>query len=102
MLHNLLGYYRIHNNNTINKSLLIYTEMKKIIGEYKDHPMYNKAKLKLDTVYFPQLAKVNKAKALAMLPRVVSHTRFFYRGLFRLLVPNSLRPKNLKLWLNFH
>ncbi|MCP4438411.1 MAG: glycosyltransferase [Aureispira sp.] len=94
MLNKVLGYYRIHPNNTINKSMLIYTEMRKIIDDYVNHPLYLIARHKLDKVYFPQLAKQHKSKALQLLPKAISNSRFFYRGLFWLLVPNFLAILN--------
>ncbi|MCH2045468.1 MAG: glycosyltransferase, partial [Saprospiraceae bacterium] len=90
MLSQVLGYYRIHQYNTIHKSALIYEEMKKILATYIDHPLYGKAQQKLDKVYFPQLARQHKRKALQLFPRAISNTRFFYRGLFWLFVPNFL------------
>lgn len=83
----ILGYYRIHNANTILKSWLIYTEMKKIITAYQQHKIYPQALRRLKIVYFPQIAQIDKRRAVSMLPAAISHTRFFYRGLFYLLKP---------------
>ena len=87
LLNDILGYYRIHNANTILKSWLIYSEMKKIIAEYKNHVIYPQALRRLKIVYFPQIAQIDKKRAVGMLPAAISHTRFFYRGLFYLLKP---------------
>ncbi len=85
----LLGYYRIHNTNSIHKSEMIYNEMRKIIDHYKNHPDYPKALKRLNLVYFPQLAKVKKRKALQLLPDAISNSRFFFRGLYHLFYPFS-------------
>jgi len=84
-----LGFYRIHATNTIHKSWLIYSEMAKILALYKKHPLYPAAIKRLKVVYFPQIAQLNKKKALAMLPAAISNTRFFYRGLYYLIRPSK-------------
>jgi hypothetical protein len=61
--------------------------MKKIINKYHNHDLYPQAARRLKIVYFPQIARINKLKAIKMLPAAISHTRFFYRGLFNLLKP---------------
>jgi alpha-1,3-rhamnosyltransferase len=86
-LKELLGYYRIHDTNTIHKSLVIYTEMVKILDLYKKHPLYPAAIKRLKVVYFPQIARLNKKKALGLLPGAISNTRFFYRGVYYLIRP---------------
>lgn len=86
-LEEILGFYRIHSSNTIHKSWLIYSEMKKIIHRYNQHKLYPQASRRLKIVYFPQIARINKFKAMKMLPAAISHTRFFYRGVFNLLKP---------------
>jgi alpha-1,3-rhamnosyltransferase len=83
----ILGYYRIHNANTILKSWLIYSEMRKIISAYQYHEIYPQALRRLKIVYFPQIAQIDKRRAVSMLPAAISHTRFFYRGLFYLFKP---------------
>jgi len=82
-----LGYYRIHATNTIHKSWIIYTEMAKILALYKKHPLYPAAFKRLKVVYFPQIAQLDKKKALGLLPSAISNTRFFYRGLYYLIRP---------------
>jgi len=84
-LKDLLGYYRIHNSNTILKSWMIYSEMWKILNQYKLHPLYTKAARRLKIVYFPQIAQVDKKKAIGLLPEAISNTKFFYRGIYYLL-----------------
>lgn len=81
----ILGYYRIHENNTINKVMLIFIEVQKILKQYNEHPLYPAALKKLKTVYFPQIAKVDKKKAWKLFPAAISNTRFFYRGVYHLL-----------------
>lgn len=88
-LKELMGYYRIHATNTIHKSLIIYTEMAKILDLYKKHPLYPAAIKRLKVVYFPQIAQLNKKKALGLLPAAISNTRFFYRGLYYLIRPSK-------------
>lgn len=88
-LKEILGYYRIHATNTIHKSWIIYTEMAKILAEYKQHPLYSAALKRLKVVYFPQIAQLNKKKALGLLPAAISNTRFFYRGLYYLIRPSK-------------
>lgn len=88
-LQELMGYYRIHATNTIHKSLIIYTEMAKILDLYKKHPLYPAAIKRLKVVYFPQIAQLNKKKALGLLPAAISNTRFFYRGLYYLIRPSK-------------
>ncbi|BDS15589.1 glycosyltransferase [Aureispira anguillae] len=86
-LKEILGYYRIHDGNTIHKSWLIYTEMAKILALYQKHNLYPAALKRLKVVYFPQIAQLNKKKALGLLPAAISNTRFFYRGVYHLLRP---------------
>jgi len=86
----ILGYYRIHGTNSIHRSWVIYSEMKKILEAYKDDPIYPQAIKRLKQVYFPQIAKIKKWKALQMLPDAISNSRFFYRGLFYLLTPKFI------------
>jgi alpha-1,3-rhamnosyltransferase len=86
-LKEIMGYYRIHATNTIHKSLIIYSEMAKILSLYEKHPLYPAAIKRLTVVYFPQIAQLNKKKALGMLPAAISNTRFFYRGLYYLIRP---------------
>jgi alpha-1,3-rhamnosyltransferase len=88
-LKEILGYYRIHSTNTIHKSWIIYTEMAKILALYEKHPLYLAALKRLKVVYFPQIAQLNKKKALGLLPAAISNTRFFYRGLFYLIRPSK-------------
>ena len=88
-LKEILGYYRIHATNTIHKSLIIYAEMAKILNLYKEHPLYPAAIKRLKVVYFPQIAQLNKKKALGLLPAAISNTRFFYRGLYYLINPSK-------------
>lgn len=88
-LKELMGYYRIHATNTIHKSLFIYSEMTKILDLYKKHPLYPAAIKRLKVVYFPQIAQLNKKKALSLLPAAISNTRFFYRGLYYLIRPSK-------------
>lgn len=85
LLNNKLGFYRIHEDNTIKKSELIYDEMRKIIDQYHSEAIYKKALKRLNVVYFPQIALLNKRKALRLLPSAISNTRFFYRGINNLL-----------------
>lgn len=85
LLPDCLGCYRIHSTNTIHKSLMIYSELRKILSDYKTHPLYPKALKRLKVVYFPQIAQLNRKKALELLPAAISNTRFFYRGLYYLL-----------------
>jgi len=85
MLPDRLGYYRIHSTNTIHKSWMIYTELRKILAEYTNHPLYPQALRRLKVVYFPQIAQLHRIKALGLLPAAISNTRFFYRGLYYLL-----------------
>lgn len=82
-----LGFYRIHATNTIHKSWIIYTEMAKILALYEKHPLYPAALKRLKEVYFPQIAQIDKKKALSLLPAAISNTRFFYRGLYYLIRP---------------
>lgn len=86
-LEDLLGYYRIHNTNTILKSSMIYSEMCKILNQYKSHTLYPKAVRRLKIVYFPQIAQISKRKAIGLLPAAISNTKFFYRGIYYLLTP---------------
>ena len=85
LMEDVLGYYRIHGNNTISKAMLIFTEVQKILQQYNTHPLYPAALKKLKTVYFPQIAKVDKKKAWELFPAAISNTRFFYRGVYHLL-----------------
>ena len=84
LLENNIGFYRIHNSNTIKNVMLIYKEIRKIIDLYKKEQLYSKAIRRLKIVYFPQIALTNKFEAIRLLPQAVSNTRFFYRGLFNL------------------
>jgi alpha-1,3-rhamnosyltransferase len=86
-----IGYYRIHSNNTINKVNFMYTELKKIIFKYADHPLFDKAYKQLNKVYFPQFARTNKVAALKILPQSISNSKFFYTGLFNLFFPKRLK-----------
>ena len=84
LLENNIGFYRIHNFNTIKNAMLIYKETRKIIDLYKNEQLYSKAIRRLKIVYFPQIALTNKFEAIRLLPQAISNTLFFYRGLFNL------------------
>lgn len=87
LLEDTLGYYRIHETNSIHNAMKIYSQLSIILSTYANHPLYDRAIKRLKVVYFPQIAKTNKKKAWTMLPAAISNTRFFYRGLYNLLTP---------------
>jgi alpha-1,3-rhamnosyltransferase len=93
-LSEVLGYYRVHSLNTNAKSEMIFDELNKILAHYKSHPLYHRAVKRLSAVYFPKIALLNKAKALSIMPDSVSMTRFFFRGLYYLLIPASWHRSN--------
>ena len=89
LLKQQIGYYRIHQHNTINKSILIYDEMRKILAAYQLNDLYCKAIKRLNIVYFPQIALLDKKRAMQLLPSAISNTQFFYRGIYYLLKFNK-------------
>lgn len=90
LMQEVLGYYRIHETNTIGKPVFIYKELRKIIDLYKTHELYNKALTKLNRVYFPQLASVKRFEAIKLLPKAISKTRFFLRGMKYMVLPRRI------------
>lgn len=92
-LESILGKYRVHEGNTNAKAVLIYEEVYKILQEYKSHPLYKQAAKRLAVVYFPKIALLSRERALKLLPKAVSNTRFFYRGLYYLFIPGVRNRK---------
>jgi alpha-1,3-rhamnosyltransferase len=92
-LESVLGKYRVHKGNTNAKAILIYEEVYAILQEYRSHPLYKQAAKRLVIVYFPKIALLSRKRAWKLLPKAVSNTRFFYRGLYYLISPGVQRRK---------
>jgi alpha-1,3-rhamnosyltransferase len=74
LLPEIMGEYRIHGSNTFSKALV----------------MYSAAVKALRRVYFEQLSREHKMKALSILPDVIGSSKLFYKGVLHLLTPKSI------------
>lgn len=92
-LDSILGKYRVHKGNTNAKAILIYEEVYAILQEYRSHPLYRQAAKRLAIVYFPKIALLSRKRAWKLMPKAVSNTRFFYRGLYYLITQGVQKRK---------
>jgi len=82
---NLL-FYRLHDTNLHAQGDTMYTVKYTVLEKWKDDPIYTQARMKLDLHYFNDFAKIDKKRALQMLPTILKYksTKMF-KGLRRLL-----------------
>lgn len=86
-----IAYYRVHDSNVSNdeKKMLKWEEI--VINQWKDHPLFKKAKPEIYLRWFTRYAKLDKRKALTLLRAILPYPkvyfrRNFYKGLRRLLL----------------
>jgi alpha-1,3-rhamnosyltransferase len=90
LLPEIMGEYRIHGSNTFSKALVMFNDLNAQLAEYKDHHLYTAAVKALRRVYFEQLSREHKMKALSILPDVIGSSKLFYKGVLHLLTPKSI------------
>ena len=85
-------YYRLHENNTVNDIEKIELDIDKILNKWKDEPLYKKAMIRKNLIYFRWYAPTKKMKALSRLPLTfnVFFQKVFYNGLLKLIIPTNI------------
>ena len=82
-----LLYYRIHDSNLHSNVDLMLNAKYQHLEKWKDDPIYPKAKQKLDFHFFNDFAKIDKKRALSMLPTVIPYfDKRIFKGIRRLLL----------------
>lgn len=83
-------YYREHGDNLHANHNRMYGEFLKVIGLYKDHKLYPKAKKIWNARWFSALAYGQKMEAFKKLPRLASLSPEFLKRLPKLFIPSFL------------
>lgn len=84
-----LAYYRIHDNNTSNDEIKMLGWEEQVIEQWKEHPLFVKAKPHIYLRWFSKYAKYEKKKSWKYLRDIVRTPwiytqKEFYKGLKRL------------------
>lgn len=91
-LNEVLGFYRLHENNMSKKLLWMINEKRKILDLWQEDNIYQDALAIHNVMSFWKLSGCNKLKAVSFLPSCSSSktlkNKFFYKGIVKLFLPN--------------
>lgn len=92
-INEVLGFYRLHENNMSKKMLWMIEEKRKILDLWHEDVLYQEALAVHNIMSFWKLSGYNKKKAIAYLPLFnlikALKSKFFYKGLVKLVLPNN-------------
>jgi len=86
-LGDILGFYRIHENNIHKKSLWLYYEQKKILEIYNKHKLYHKAKRKIVKTWYPNIVIFDKKESLKNIFLAFEFSLSYLKSLIKLCIP---------------
>lgn len=92
------AYYRLHDSNINQRSLLMQEKTLEILEEYRDHALYERAVRFWKAAFFSQLAINNKKWALGHFVQYFSLHPQFLIGCLKLIIPAGLFRKLRKQW----
>ena len=79
--------YRIHGSNMHGNYTKMYTEILRLLEQYKSHPLYKYANSRWRARWFSTLAYKDKWLAVRMFPRLASFTHAFWFRMPKLFIP---------------
>lgn len=89
-LSDILGFYRIHENNIHKKSLWLYYEQKKIIEIYNQHELYQRAKRNIVKTWFPNIVIFDKKEALKYIFYAFDFSLTYLKSIIKLFIPKII------------
>ncbi|MFW5812945.1 MAG: glycosyltransferase family 2 protein [Fibrobacterota bacterium] len=92
------AYYRLHDSNINQRSLLMQEKILEILEEYRDHPLFERAMRFWKSAFFSQLAINDKRWALNHFFHYFSLHPHFLIGCLKLIFPAKLFRKLRKQW----
>lgn len=92
-INEVLGFYRLHENNMSKKMLWMIEEKRKILDLWHEDALYQEALEVHNIMSFWKLSGFNKKKALDYLPSCnlmkALKSRYFYKGIVKLILLNN-------------
>ncbi len=81
------SYYRLHGKNLHCNVSFMFSEVLKILGDYKSHPLYKRAVRAYKTIWFSELAYTDKPQALKRFSHLAVPTLAFWLRVPKLFIP---------------